>query len=469
MPRIDRIRRVGTAALAVLTGTAVLGAAPAVGQPFTSDTFLATHNSYSGDVDGAKGSIAQQLDRGVRFVEFDVHDNGYATTHDYGIGHGAPGDLVDHTGNPASDNLRDWLAVVNAWSAAHPTAAPIVVMLDLKDDLTDNQSYAAGNLAAVNAELWEAFGPRLLTAPDYRAGATTDSLRGKVLTLLSGDRGTRASYRRDVGEHPAVALNGHGQVVEVHDSGAGALWYWTGSYGADGRITWHRHGRYDSGRTPAVALDDSGRIVEVHQSQNAATLWYRTGQLGTDGEISWSASHQYDNGMLPTVAVTGDGVREIHRSAANDQNWQWRGSFDASGTTIDWTDNAATGDPRYDAASAASGTRRVRVTTGAEGPTPARTLRYSTDRVDGGRVRYPQVAFDEYQHGDPAELQQDALFYGAPATESTFIEAGRDSGHLVRGWDFDSAALATDPPATYAATNHPYDAWYQDLTRDAVR
>ncbi|MEU4672282.1 hypothetical protein AB0F91_30965 [Amycolatopsis sp. NPDC023774] len=56
---------------------------------------------------------AHQLDHGVRLVEFDIHDNGYASTHDYGIGHGSPGDLVDHTGKPASDNLRDWLAVVN--------------------------------------------------------------------------------------------------------------------------------------------------------------------------------------------------------------------------------------------------------------------------------------------------------------------------------------------------------------------
>ena len=42
--------------------------------------------------------------------------------------------------------------------------------------------------------------------------------------------------------------------VEVHDSGSGTLWYWTGQYGADGRITWLRHGKYDTGKTPAVAV-----------------------------------------------------------------------------------------------------------------------------------------------------------------------------------------------------------------------
>ncbi|MFI5613649.1 hypothetical protein [Amycolatopsis sp. NPDC051903] len=462
--------RASVALAAAAAAFALVGTpATAAATPFTATVFKATHNSYSGNVDGAKGSIAYQLGHGVRFVEFDVHDNGYATAHDYGIGHSSPGDLVDHAGNPASNNLRDWLAVVGTWSAAHPTAAPIVVMLDLKDDLTDNQSLAAGNLAAVNQELQAAFGPRLLLAKDYPAGATTDSLRGKVLTLLSGDSGTRAAYRRDVGYHPAVALNGHGQIVEVHDSGAGALWYWTGTYAADGTVTWNRHGRYDSGQTPAIALDDSGRLVEVHQSQSATTLWYHTGKLGADGEITWSASHQYDNGVTPTVAFTGSGVREVHRSQSSSQNWQWQGTLDSSGTTVAWTGNAKTSDPLYPKATGISGSRRVTVSTGADGATPAQTLRYATDRVSGGRIQYPQVAFDEYQQGDPAELQQGALFYGAPATESAFIIAARNAGKLVRGWDFDSASLVTNPPANYAATNHPWDTWYQNLTAGAAQ
>ncbi|WP_239154948.1 hypothetical protein [Amycolatopsis sp. FDAARGOS 1241] len=162
--------RAPVALTAVAAAFALVGTpATAAATPFTAPVFKATHNSYSGNVDGAKGSNAYQLDHGVRFVEFDIHDNGYATAHDYGIGHGSPGDLVDHTGNPASSNLRDWLNVVGTWSAAHPTAAPIVVMLDLKDDLTDNPSSSAGNLAAVNQELQAAFGSRLLLAKNTPA------------------------------------------------------------------------------------------------------------------------------------------------------------------------------------------------------------------------------------------------------------------------------------------------------------
>ena len=461
--------RLSTLAVSALTVSALLTGTPAeaASPPFTQAVFRATHNSYSGDVDGAKKSLTYQLDHGVRFLELDVHDNGYATDHDYSIGHDSPGNLVDHSGgNPASNLLRDWLAVVNAWSARHPSAAPIVVMLDLKDDLTDNPSYADGNLAALNQELESAFGGRLLRARDYPANPDVDALRGRVLTLLSGHGGTRTEYKRDAGYHPAVALNGRGQVVEVHDSGGGTLWYWTGTYGADGRVTWLRHGRYDTGQTPAVALNDNGDLVEVHQSQSATTLWYHVGHLGADGEITWSPSHRYDNGVLPTVAFTSPTqLREIHRSQSTSQNWTWNGVL--GGTTVSWSGNAKTSDARYPKSVSANDGRRVSVWTGADGPTPPETLRVDTDRVTGDRIRYRQVAFDEFQKGDSAQLQQGALFYAAPAKESAFITSARQAGRLVRGWDFDSASEATSPLANYPATNHPYDAWYQNLVTQA--
>ncbi|MFC4118900.1 hypothetical protein [Nonomuraea zeae] len=469
MPRTRTVLSVlAVAASALLTGGTAEASADL---PLPAAVFRATHNSYSGNVDGAKSSIVYQLDHGIRFIELDIHDNGYATSRDYAIGHDSPGNLVDHSGNPASNLLRDWLDVINTWSAQHPAAAPIVVALDIKDDLTDNASYAAGNLAALNQELTSVFGPRLFQARDYPASPpTVDALRGRVLPLLSGNGETRTQYKRDIGDNPAIAINGRGQVVEVHDSGSGALWYWTGTYGSDGRVTWLRHGRYDSGVTPAIALNDNGDLVEVHQSQNATTLWYRVGRLAADGEITWSASRQYDNGVLPTVRFTdaaGTQLREIHRSQSSSQNWNWDGALNAGAATVTWSGNAKTSDARYDKATSVSGTARVHVWNGADGPTPARTLRVDTDRVAGARISYPQIAFDEFQQGDSAELQQGALFYAAPAGESSFITAARQAGRLARGWDFDSAGNATSPLASYPATNHPYDAWYQNLLTQA--
>jgi hypothetical protein len=432
--------------------------------PFASALFKATHNSYSGDVDGAKHSIPFQLDNGVRFIELDVHDNGYDTTHDYAIGHNGPGDAVDHNGNPASNNLRDWMTVVSNWSGAHPTHAPIVVMLDLKDDLTDNANYAAGNMTALNQEITGVFGSKLLPAKDYPGALPSiDTLRGRVVVLLSGDGGSRTEYKRDVGHNPAVAMNALGQIVEVHDSGGGGLWYWTGRYGPDGQVTWLRHGRFDNGQTPAVALNNDGALVEVHQSQNASTLWYHVGHLDANGEITWSASSQYDSGVLPTVAFTGTGtVREIHKSQSNSQNWTWTGVLNAN--SVAWSGNAKTSLPRYDKTRSA----QISVWTGADGSTSADTLRYTTDQVTGDRIRYQQTAFDEFQDGDSAELKQGALFYAAPATSSSFIVSSRQAGKVVRGWDFDSASDATNPLANYPATNQPYSGWYTSLTANAV-
>ncbi|MER7274065.1 Ca2+-dependent phosphoinositide-specific phospholipase C [Dactylosporangium sp. NPDC000244] len=472
--RLARGRRSSAAAVALAIAGAVALAAPAVSfaatpgdsLPFASAVFRATHNSYSGNVGGSRGSITAQLDSGVRFVEFDVHDNGYATNHDYSIGHNGPGDAVDHTGNPASNLLRDWLQSVSAWSAAHPSHAPLVVMLDLKDDLTDNPSFAAGNLSALNQELRDVFGSRLLMAKDVPGAlGTIGSLRGRVLTLLSGDAGSRTEYRRDAGFHPAVAINARGQVVEVHDSGSGALWYWTGTYGADGRITWLRHGRYDSGTTPAVALSDNGQLVEVHKSQTADTLWYHVGTIGDDGDITWSPSRQYDTGVLPTIRFTGGGttVREVHRSQSSSQNWNWTGTLSAGAMTVAWSGNGKTSDALFDTATATAGGARVSVRTGADGAAPAQTLLYSTGLVSTERIRYVQTAFDEFQAGDAAVLQEGALFYASTASNSAFITAARQGGHIVRGWDFDSASYATNPPANYPATNHPSDGWYTTL------
>jgi len=470
MPRSTISRSVWFGA-ALSLSVAVLPAAysTAQGQAFTSYIFLATHNSYSGDVDGSKNSINYQLDHGVRFIELDIHDNDYSSNHDYSIGHSGPGNLVDHSGgNPSSNLLHDWLNLIATWSNAHPTHAPLVVMVDIKDDLTDNTSYAAGNLAALSEEFETAFGDHLLFAADYPTSQpSVDSLRGKVLALLSGDAGTRQAYRRDVGHNPAVAINAHGQVVEVHDSGAGALWYWTGVYGSDGRVTWLRHGKYDSGVTPAIVLDNSGNIVEVHKSQNFDTLWYHVGHLGSDGEISWSPSHQYDNGILPSLAFTGTGtLREVHQSQNNSQNWTWNGVLNTSNSTVTWSGNAETSDARYDKTSATSSVGNIHVYTAVDGATPAQTLRYTTAHITGGRIQYQQIAFDEYQAGDSAELQ-DALFYAATATNSTFIINARQTGHLVRGWDFDSASYATSPLANYPASNTPWASWYQNIVTQA--
>ena len=100
--------------------------------------FAATHNSYSGK---DRGSLSDQLAAGIRCVELDFHDNGYEDFRDYRVGHMGPGaEVAAGHGNPLSPLLKDWLGAVSQWSLAHKGHTPITVVLDSKDDLTDNDA-----------------------------------------------------------------------------------------------------------------------------------------------------------------------------------------------------------------------------------------------------------------------------------------------------------------------------------------
>lgn len=195
----------------------------------------------------------------MRFVEFDVHapDGG-----DYRVGHTFPGHELWRSGeNPRSELLSEWLSVIAEWVRSHPTAAPITVGLDMKSGLSSSHSAKDGGFAKLNKLLQDVFSGGMLVSPEQfkelgegqgEAGPTVDSLRGRVLVVLSGHERSRYLYGWDIGSNPAIAMNEGGWVVEVHNSTTWPswrheLWYWTGRRQTDGRIKWHHHGRYDAG------------------------------------------------------------------------------------------------------------------------------------------------------------------------------------------------------------------------------
>jgi hypothetical protein len=444
-------------ALALLV-PATARAAAVVDVPFAQAVFAATHNSYSGNLaGGARGSIAHQLDTGVRFVEFDVWDKLDSGQRGYFIGHNGPGNEVDTTGgNPSTNVLGDWLEVVAGWSDQNHGHAPITVALDMKDDITDdNYSFALANPAALNKTLTDVFGDKLVLAGtrdyDQNPLPNVSQLRDKVIVVLSGNQQTRTLYRRDAGATPAVAMNSAGKVVEVHQSNTNDyLWSWTGTYGSDGSIRWDRHTRYDTGRTPAVAVGADGTVVEVHKSQNNSGLYYHVGKLGADNEIAWGASVKYDTGATPAVAFDDNGdVVEVHSSGSD----LYRRVGTVSGTQITWGAAVRTDQP-LDKTTATSGTRSVRIST------DATILRYTTDRVASARVQYQQVAFTEYQAGDNAELRTNTVYWASVASNKTFLSQALAAGKAVRGWDFESYT-AGDPLPGFPATNHPDATWYR--------
>ena len=461
---------------------------PAAGLGYAEARFSSTHNSYSGDINGERGTILAQLEAGVRNLELDIYDSNFAA-HGYRVGHNSPGGEVDRgDGNPETDAFTAWLEVIGTWSAQNPRHAPITVLVDLKSNISSNHSYAQGEPARLNDVLLEAFGDRLLRAEEVGDPfPTIPELRGRILAVMSGSETTRMAYRRDRGHNAAVAVNAHGQVVEVHDSGGGDLWYWTGQI-ENGYVRWIRHGMYDTGRNPAVALSDDGLIVEVHNGHSGSdtTLWYGVGQLGDDYEIEWlhDGGQRFpdnDQGINPSIRFVDRGglaVREIHQSQNNpDNHFYWNGTIDVGAGEVVWTregdGDGDTNEPLFDKTADATGGHAIAVSTGELGPYGSDTLRYRLSDGPWRFIRYEQVLFVEAQHNGSAALEADELwFYAASAERSggrSWAEDRRAQGGVVRLWNFNSPDHATRTPVNFPATDFPFEDWYRSYCEACVR
>jgi hypothetical protein len=85
------------------------------------------------------------------------------------------------------------------------------------------------------------------------------------------------SIQYDTGGPNAVALDDHGNALEVH-VGTNRLFYRVGTVNFTNRTTaWGPSIQYDTGGPNAVALDDQGNALEVHVGTNR--LFYRVGHL----------------------------------------------------------------------------------------------------------------------------------------------------------------------------------------------
>lgn len=435
----------------------------ATAQTFQQTNFAATHNSYS----GGRGTIVQQLDAGVRFIEYDINNDDFESVGDYRIGHGSPGSQVDHTPpNPSTNNLAAWLQMLADWSDQNPGHAPITLGLDWKGDVPDTPK--EGNLTALNLEVAKWLGRRLYTSAELNQATgwpQTTALNGRILVVLSGSSEARELYLADQGQNPAVGLGTSGQVVEVHSSSSGSdLWYWCGKYLDNGKIVFTAHGSYDQGQTPAVAVGPGGVVVEVHQSQDKNGLWSHVGQIGEGGIITWGKSQKFASGSQPTVAFAADGsltVEEIHQNRGNQLT---TGTVDPHTLLIQWQDPVPTTRAPFPTTSATVGDRQVSVSTDPDSDGSS-TLFYSTPQVSRDRIRYAQELFVEFQKGNSSTLEaQNLAFYAASAGSSSnrqWASSQRQAGKVVRLWGFnqnDSTNLSS--PINFPATDTPYEGWY---------
>jgi len=429
--------------------------------------FRTTHNSYSGK---DRGSLPQQLDRGIRCLEFDFHDNGYEEVGDFRVGHLKPGSEVAlGNGNPNTLLLRDWLGTIATWSNAHPGHAPIAVTFDAKDDLTDNED--GGDLEDFNLTLEGAFGGRLFTRDDFdRAGAWPDleQLRDRVLCVLSGSGSTRAAYRWAFGAAPAVGVNEGGTIAIAYRSSAGDLNCWTGTAeGAPPAVRWIRKVTYGLGTLglsqPAIALSDDGWIVAVHSFERPGVqgplLESKLGRVQEDQRIRWFDAQVFAQGSAPSLRMEGDQVREIHTMWDGERRQQVLGNLNRQRRKVEWKSPRATQAEPFlrDVAD----WQRLQLRCGVD------------DRgaigwgVAGGPlqpVRFRQVAFVEEQKGDDAGAIRDAAFFAAGAKDQASIADARNRGLVARAWGFDETDK-TQPPSppqeNMPATDTPEKTWYQ--------
>ena len=432
--------------------------------PYNEAIFRATHNSYSGH---ERGSIRAQLDAGIRQVEFDFHDNDYATE-GFRLGHRSVGSEVETVPpNPTDLALSSWLEIVSDWSEENTGHTPIHVLLNIKDDMTDNRRTDEGSFAALNRLLVEAFGERLFWARNLGdSWPTVNELRGQIIVGLTGRETTssRRAYVRDRGVDAAVAMNDRGQIIEVHKSEShNTLWFWTGQAQDDGSVIWHHHGQYDNGRNPSIALNNDGWFVEVHRSQSDNGLWSWVGKIGPSGDLEFYTNARFDSGRRPTIDfldLDGLALREIHESSSEDDvNWDWATTLDTEALRLDWGSHDRTEDARYDVTRATSDAGTV--TVWSEDELDDDTLMYRMDTGMAGRIRYAQVAFIDTSPGDPDVLVESSPFRSFPSGSHAESMTWFGRGGISRIWSFDSDdAESMGFPPNFAATDTPYEDWY---------
>ncbi len=428
--------------------------------------FRASHNSYSGH---DRGSLEGQLDAGVRCLELDFHDNGFGELRDYRLGHLKGGAEVDHVApNPPDALLTSWLRVVSAWSATHPGHAPVTIVLDSKDDLTDNPN---GDLADLNSRLEELFGASLFTREEFDGLGVwpdVDDLRDRVLCVLSGNGATRTAYRWAFGTTPAVGGNSTGDVVLAYRSPFGELNYWTGT--VDGAVVWRRKGSLAVSdidlAEPAVGMNDDGWVVAVYRfgpragdQAHGLKLGCKVGKLQADGRVAWSKMQVVADGMTPSLKVSGDDIELIHSAVDGTGHQRLAGTIDRSKRAITWAKGPKnTVRPLFPRDEASSAANQIRASSDALG-----SIGCDIDRGVWEPVRFQQAVFVERQQGEDPKDFRDALFFAAGASNRADIAQAKREGLVTRAWGFSELDQpATSPQENFPATDTPHDAWYQE-------
>ena len=431
---------------------------------FVESYWSATHNSYEGD---ERGSVIDQLNGGVRALEYDIHDNDFSRF-GYRLGHFQFGDAVAYgNGNPNNDSLGDWLDVINTWSNNNLGHAPLILTIDLKDNLMDNRSYAEGNLAHLNQVLLSHLDRIWL--PNMGLNAV-NLARDHILCILSGDAETRRGYLHDVGRSPALNINQRGYLLEVHDSGSGYLWYWSAIITAND-VLWKRHGRYDSGQRPVVLINQSNQVIEVHQSESRDRLWASTGTLSGQGELSLNSARDFSDGTWPSLQWTNEAQGEFSlRYVRSSRQYERIGTANFTQARINWNGEREL--------SSSENLHERSVSQYQEGQYQVSTLRGLSDYPENTLwlsisaygvtvaempITYEQLCHVEWQrneHNDPLLGLQS--FGAVPSGDYSRLPLDVKTSKVIRAWEYSGRNASIIVPQI-PSVDYPFRNDYQDF------
>lgn len=149
--------------------------------------FKTSHNSY-------EHSVREQLNCGVRGLEYDIHDDRIQEIGDFEVYHLKNNFevLLGEDGNPEDFLFTNWLKVLNDWSHDQgKNHSPITLFVELKESLIDsnNEPSESYGIKKLNRIIVDSFEENMLfTFKNFRESnfiwPTVRDLRGKVLIVL---------------------------------------------------------------------------------------------------------------------------------------------------------------------------------------------------------------------------------------------------------------------------------------------
>jgi hypothetical protein len=154
-------------------------------------------------IDYSREPLSAQLDRGIRALELDVHDDPDGALLP---AHPEPGFKTLHKASydPRSSCpiFADCLKQLAGWSSAHPGHVPIVLMIEVKDGGRGRGASCAGlcdeGWKRLKLALRGAFGASLLLPRDVgKNWPTVREARGKVMVMLLDAETHARSYRAE--------------------------------------------------------------------------------------------------------------------------------------------------------------------------------------------------------------------------------------------------------------------------------